>query len=66
MIPGAVSEWKKGDTVAYIKPGQAPYWDTKWPAVYIRRTAKGRHTIRVIGQRRLKTVKTFSLVSAKQ
>lgn len=46
----------------YIKSGVAPFFNTEWPAVYIRETAKGRHTIRVVGQRRLKTVKWFSLV----
>lgn len=51
----------KGQRVIYIKSGQSPTYNTEWPATYVRETATKRHTIRVDGQKNLKTVSIFSL-----
>lgn len=53
--------FQPGQRVVYMKSGQAPCFNTDWPATYIRETPRGRHTIRVDGQRRTKSVKAFAL-----
>jgi len=53
--------FEPGQRVIYMRAGQQPCWNTDWPATYLRETAKGRHTIRVDGQRRLRSVKTMSI-----
>jgi len=47
--------------VIFTKRGESSYYDTDWPATYVKVSASGRHAIRLDGQKRMRFVKDCNL-----
>lgn len=49
--------YEPGQRVIFTKRGESRYYDTEWPATYIKVNPTGAHSIRLDGQQRVRVVR---------